>query len=79
MIAPTIGEFEARNATVFTILARIENEFGIPILMPSNILCDEALCIVALEDGRALYHDDDHLSTVGARYISEIFDAALSR
>jgi len=79
MIAPTIGEFEARNEKVFTILARIEKEFGLPVLMPSNVLCDEELCIVALEDGRALYHDDDHLSTVGARYISEIFDAALSR
>jgi hypothetical protein len=79
MIAPTIGEFEARNEKVFTILATIEKEFGLPVLMPSNILCDEELCIVALEDGRALYHDDDHLSTVGARYISEIFDAALSR
>jgi peptidoglycan/LPS O-acetylase OafA/YrhL len=78
MIAPGIEEFEVRNANVFSILARIEKDLGLPVLRPSSILCNETMCIVALEDGTSLYHDDDHLSTVGARYISEIFDAALT-
>ena len=78
MIAPTIEEFEARNEKVFSILAKVEKDFGLPVLRPSIVLCDEIICIVALEDGTSLYHDDHHLSTVGARYISEIFDAALA-
>jgi len=66
------------NEKVFSILAGVEKDFGLPVPMPSNILCDETICVVALEDGKSLYHDDDHLSTSGARYISEIFDAALT-
>jgi len=41
-------------------------------------LCDERICVVALENGTSLYHDDDHLSTIGARYVSEILDASLT-
>jgi hypothetical protein len=48
------------------------------VLRPSNKLCNETLCIVALESGTALYHDEDHLSTAGAQYISEIFDSTLA-
>ncbi len=78
MIAPTTEEFEDRNEKVFSILAGVEKDFGLPVPMPSNILCDETICAVALENGTSLYHDDDHLSTIGARYVSEIFDAILA-
>jgi len=78
MIAPTTEEFEARNEKVFSILAAVEKDFGLPVPMPSSILCDERICVVALENGTSLYHDDDHLSTIGARYVSEILDASLT-
>ena len=78
MIAPTTEEFEARNEKVFSILAAVEKDFGLPVPMPSSILCDERICAVALENGTSLYHDDDHLSTIGARYVSEILDASLT-
>jgi peptidoglycan/LPS O-acetylase OafA/YrhL len=78
MIAPTSQEFEVRNANVLSLLSRIEQSLGLPVLKPSDVLCDETLCIVALEDGTSLYHDHHHLSTLGAKYVSGIFDAALS-
>ena len=78
MIAPTTEVFAMRSEKAFSILTKIETELGVPVLRPSDILCNESLCIVALEDGTALYHDEDHLSTAGAKYISEIFDSALA-
>jgi peptidoglycan/LPS O-acetylase OafA/YrhL len=78
MIAPTIDEFAKRSEKAFSILTKIETDLGVPVLRPSDKLCNESLCIVALEDGTALYHDEDHLSTAGAKYISEIFDSALA-
>ena len=42
------------------------------------MLCNEVSCNVALADGTALYRDDHHLSTDGARYISEMFDPAFA-
>ena len=78
MIAPTAEVFAMRSEKAFSVLTKIETELGIPLLRPSNKLCNERLCIVALEDGTALYHDEDHLSTAGAQYISEIFDSALA-
>jgi hypothetical protein len=78
MIAPTIEEFAMRSEKAFSILTKIEADLGIPVLRPSDKLCNESLCIVALQDGTVLYHDEDHLSTAGAQYISEIFDSALT-
>jgi peptidoglycan/LPS O-acetylase OafA/YrhL len=74
MIAPTVDEFETRNEKVFSVLSRLENELGVRVVLPSDILCDEAICSVALEDGTSLYRDDHHLSTFGSKYVSEIFD-----
>jgi len=78
MIAPTIEEFEARSEKAVSVLTAVEEELGTPVIWPSRVLCNEKLCIVALEDGTSLYHDDDHLSTDGARYVSEILDSPLS-
>jgi hypothetical protein len=78
MIAPTAAEFEIRNARSSAILSMIEERLGVTVVWPADILCDERRCIVALEDGTSLYHDDDHLSTAGARYVSEIVDPVLS-
>ena len=78
MIAPTVEEFAMRSKKAFSVLTKLESELGVPVLRPSNKLCNETLCIVALENGTALYHDEDHLSTAGAQYISEIFDSTLA-
>ena len=78
MIAPSIKAFEARNARSFSILKTVAEALAVPVLWPSGVLCNAEMCIVALEDGTSLYHDDDHLSTEGARYVSTILDAELA-
>ena len=78
MIAPTIEEFETRNQKVFAVLSQLQTEYGVDVLMPSVFLCDESICKVALDDGTSLYRDDHHVSTFGAKYISEMFDASLA-
>jgi len=78
MIAPSIEDFESRNEKVLRILSRLEKEFDVHVLSPSELLCESTFCRVALQDGTALYRDDHHLSTFGAKYISEIFDTAFS-
>jgi peptidoglycan/LPS O-acetylase OafA/YrhL len=79
MIAPTRKEFDVRNEKIMSLLVRIEDDLALPVLRPSDVLCDEARCIVALDNGEPLYHDHHHLSTIGARFISGIFDTPLSR
>jgi len=74
MIAPNREEFDARNMEVSLILSRLHNDLGVQVLSPSSLLCDETSCRVALQDGSALYRDDHHLSTIGAKYVSEMFD-----
>jgi len=78
MIAPTIEEYESRSAQSVSILSTIAEQFDVPAIWPSEILCNERRCVVALDDGVPLYHDDDHLSTAGAQYVSEILDPVLS-
>ncbi|MGI9220304.1 MAG: acyltransferase family protein [Woeseiaceae bacterium] len=78
MIAPTIEEFKIQNTKTISFLEMVADDLGIPVVWPSDILCNDRLCIVALDDGTTLYHDDDHLSTAGARFISEILDQPLS-
>ncbi len=79
MIAPTVAEFEARNAKVMSVLTGLQAKYGIELLSPASLLCDDAICRVALDDGTALYRDDHHLSTFGAKYVSEIFDDVLAK
>jgi peptidoglycan/LPS O-acetylase OafA/YrhL len=78
MIAPTAKEFQDRNESVLSVLSKLESNSGIRIISPSTLLCNEVSCNVALADGTALYRDDHHLSTDGARYISEMFDPAFA-
>jgi peptidoglycan/LPS O-acetylase OafA/YrhL len=75
MIAPSRSDFDIRNRNVLSTLSRLQDELHVKILSPSTLLCDDTICRVALEGGLALYRDDHHLSTFGAKYISELFDA----
>ena len=74
MIAPSSDEFRARNSEILDVIKRLEEEALVDVVRPSSILCDDRYCGVALADGAALYRDDNHLSTFGARHIAAIFD-----
>lgn len=49
---------------------------GVISLLPSDILCDEALC-TAGNSNRFYYADNIHVSSTGARYIMEKFNVRL--
>jgi len=74
IIGPTYEEFLIRNKIVISVLDNIEKNYtDILMLDPSKILCDKQACKIIV-DGKPLYMDDDHLSTFGSFYISDIFD-----
>jgi len=74
IIAPTRGEFLARNDVVISVLDEMGVKYdNLQIINPAGILCDMEVCPVVLES-YPLYIDDDHLSTFGAYQIAELFD-----
>ncbi len=74
IIAPTLEEYQARNAVVISILSKLADQNNqVQIVDPAAILCDDNICRV-VSDNKPLYVDDDHLSTVGAQEVAEIFD-----
>lgn len=74
MIAPSVDEFLDRNEEILEIIEQLEDESSLVVVRPTDILCDDNYCRVALEDGAVLYLDDNHLSTFGARHIATVFD-----
>ena len=78
MIAPRLDEFLTRNSAVLEILEMIESK-DTAVVRPAQILCNDDYCEVALDDGTALYRDDHHLSTLGAKHVSGVFDPVFSK
>jgi peptidoglycan/LPS O-acetylase OafA/YrhL len=78
MIAPGVDEYVTRNKQVLAIFSRLQKDLSVATVDPAALLCDDKYCRVALQDGTALYRDDDHLSTYGSRYVSSAFDQVFS-
>ncbi|WP_426322371.1 acyltransferase family protein [Pseudoduganella sp. R-43] len=51
---------------------------GVRILRPETLFCDAARCY-AVKDGKALYFDDDHMSSYGAGLVAQQVVAAQAR
>lgn len=74
-IAPTYGEFLARQGFVIRTLNALATEYGAKLIFPHEVLCTHDACrIESLR--RPLYIDDDHLSRSGALSIQHIFKPA---
>lgn len=73
LIAPTVAAYKERTASVDAILGDLERDFGVKVVQPHEWLCNKTRCRVAAEDG-PLYRDDDHLSVLGSRSLSRLFD-----
>jgi peptidoglycan/LPS O-acetylase OafA/YrhL len=73
LIAPSIEEYQQRTKSFNKTLFDLQEANEILVVDPSKILCDENICRVIAND-ILLYRDDDHLSTYGSHYVSEIFD-----
>jgi peptidoglycan/LPS O-acetylase OafA/YrhL len=70
------AEFEARQATVLTVLRRFEGQTGISVIWPDRALC-AATCRVEEAD-RPLYIDDNHLSLAGTAVLRPDLQRALA-
>jgi peptidoglycan/LPS O-acetylase OafA/YrhL len=78
IIAPSSVEYFERNAIALDVFAQIKNKYVNSIIIePSQVLCVSGLCKVIVNH-TPLYRDDDHLSTFGAIYVSNIFDPLLA-
>jgi hypothetical protein len=77
-IRPSAGAVRERQALTAALLRNISAVHGVPVLSPSDLLCDAERCAVT-SNGRLLYRDEDHLSIDGAHYISPLFDEYLQK
>ena len=78
IIAPSITEYYRRNEEVLDFFSKLKRDASLAIVDLTPYFCDERYCSVVSEDGFALYRDEDHLSTYGARRISPAFDCLFS-
>lgn len=74
--APTRAQFALRQRYVLPMLARAQATAGVTVLYPHTLLCDAQHCAIEA-DGRALYSDNNHISTFGAKHIAALFEPAL--
>jgi peptidoglycan/LPS O-acetylase OafA/YrhL len=71
-IAPTLAEFDRRQAFVLATLNDLARRYPVGTIWPHELLCNDTGCAIA-RDGKLLYSDDDHLSVFGARSIAGLF------
>jgi SGNH domain (fused to AT3 domains) len=72
-IDPLRSEYAARQEPVFQLFKAIGTRFpSVRFVWPHQALCDPNRCRT-VQDGRALYYDDDHLSVYGAELIAPTF------
>ena len=66
---PTVSsaDFRARQERANAVLEQVAQSRSIALVDPAKYLCTDSCAYV--REGRALYHDDDHLSTYGASWI----------
>lgn len=70
-----LNDYTERNAEFVAALHEIAATYSVSILYPHQLLCDSTACRVA-QDGKPLYHDDDHLSMDGALFLERMFAPA---
>lgn len=78
IISPSVDEHVERTKEVTYVFSNIRNKFDLMIVDPAQRLCESGLCQV-IEANYLLYRDDDHLSTYGSKYASNIFDPYLNK
>jgi hypothetical protein len=77
-IRPYTEAVQQRQALTTALLQNMSVARGVPVLWPSDLLCDIDRCAISSK-GRLLYRDEDHLSVDGARFISPLFDEYFQR
>jgi hypothetical protein len=72
----SLKDYEARQAVALKTLATAEKQCHVHILDPKPYLCDKEKCS-AMKGDKALYKDDNHLSTYGSLLLEPMFVKAL--
>jgi len=75
-IAPTLDEYRVRNGEVTQILNALAEDYGVSVVSPQSHLCSSGACRITAE-GKPLYLDDNHLSILGSRALSDMFEGYL--
>jgi peptidoglycan/LPS O-acetylase OafA/YrhL len=75
-IAPDLAYTRARQALARKVLSDVATSSGSWIVDPMGSLCNAQGCKV-MEAETVLYHDGDHLTASGARYLAPLFQRVL--
>ncbi|MBI3170812.1 MAG: acyltransferase [Chloroflexi bacterium] len=73
IVAPSVDEYLSRTRRTRDILNELKDAYGIQLIEPSRILCDQSICRAVI-DHIPLYSDNNHLSGFGSEFITSIFD-----
>jgi peptidoglycan/LPS O-acetylase OafA/YrhL len=73
-----ISDFFKKNDWILTLFKKIGVAYPVRFIWPHAVLCGENMCPVA-ENGHPLFFDDNHLSVVGIRKTSPLYDEIFSR
>lgn len=63
------GAVAVRISAVNMEIEAAAKRYEVAALYPDRVLCHEGFCAVENPEGKILYYDHNHLSTVGARYV----------
>ncbi len=74
----TSADYVQQQRDVLAMIQRLSRLPGVTVARTSDALCASGRCAV-VSDGRPLYFDDNHLSTTGARKLSEALMALRAR
>ena len=69
----SVSEYMERNKIVWDAQDMAAKHCGVKILNPLPYLCDKNYCYGS-KNGRPLYHDDDHLSEYGNKFLTPMFE-----
>jgi hypothetical protein len=74
------AEYVLQTARYEAMLTGLQNDFNnVQIVSVGNSLCDAHYCYGALDDGRTLYRDVDHVTAAGAEKLTPLFADIFSK
>jgi hypothetical protein len=71
-VALPLDEYYTRHDVVLSALKNAKKQCGIQLLDPLPYLCTSGQCKGSV-NLRPIYHDDDHLSLSGVKYLTPLF------
>jgi hypothetical protein len=67
------AQYDAQQRSAIQIFTQFQQQYGLRILQPQDLLCSSGHCTIAREDA-SFYIDREHLAPAGAMAIEPIFD-----